>query len=319
MKTLTPSTARLAALTLTYTDPADIDLREEITKRGAVAMAEILAGTREMPQDLADRPAITRWADKVSDIDLRSVLATMDRIGIRFITPEDDEWPAPLNELQYPPFGLYLRGNGTIPDLDAMIAIVGSRDATGYGQSITGDLAAGLAGRKYTVLSGGQYGIEASAHRAALAGAPAESSTPTIAVLACGVDRFYPAGNEDLLRNVASRGLLISEVPPGSAPTRGRFLARNRIIAALSSVTVVVEARWRSGALNTAQHANALGRQVGGVPGSVYSANSAGVHRLLKEGNAVCVTDTLDVLELSRLGAEEDSVGALMDEASTGN
>ena len=318
MNTLSPSTARLASLTLTYTDPSDNDLREEIAKRGSIAMAEILAGTREIPQELADSPAIVRWADRVRDIDLRSVLATMERIGIRFITPEDEEWPTPLNELQHPPFGLFLRGNGTIPDLDAMIAIVGSRDASGYGESVTGDIAGGMAGRRYTVVSGGQFGVEARAHRAAMIGAPSDA-TPTIAVLASGVDRYYPAAHEDMFRDVASRGLLISEVPPGSAPTRARFLARNRIIAALGSVTIVVEARWRSGALNTAQHAKALGRQVGGVPGSVYSANSAGVHRLLKEGNAVCVTDMFDVLELSRLGAADGSVGALVDAGSTGN
>jgi DNA processing protein len=117
--------------------------------------------------------------------------------------------------------------------------------------------------------------------------------------MACGVDRYYPAGNEDLLRSIAERGLLISEVPPGSAPTRWRFLQRNRLIAALSAVTVVVEARWRSGALNTAHHAAELGRPVGAVPGSVHSANSAGCHRLLRDGSAVCVTDAAEVAELA--------------------
>ena len=116
--------------------------------------------------------------------------------------------------------------------------------------------------------------------------------------MACGVDRYYPAGNEELLREVVRHGLLLSEVPPGSSPTRWRFLQRNRIIAALSAVTVVVEARWRSGALNTAHHAAALGREVGAVPGSVYSANSAGCHRLLRDGSAVCVTDAAETAEL---------------------
>lgn len=122
---------------------------------------------------------------------------------------------------------------------------------------------------------------------------------PTIAVMAGGVDRFYPSGNEDLLRAVANQGAVLAEVPPGSAPTRYRFLQRNRLIAALASVTVVVEARWRSGALNTAHHAESLGRAVGAVPGSVHSANSAGCHRLLRDGGAVCVTDAGEIVELA--------------------
>ena len=127
---------------------------------------------------------------------------------------------------------------------------------------------------------------------------------PTIAVMAGGVDRFYPSGNEDLLRAVCNQGAVLAEVPPGSAPTRYRFLQRNRLIAALSAVTVVVEARWRSGALNTAHHAETLGRAVGAVPGSVHSANSAGCHRLLRDGGAVCVTDAGEIAELASPSGE---------------
>ena len=153
------------------------------------------------------------------------------------------------------------------------------------------------------IISGGAYGIDAHAHRAALAGG-SSGSMPTIAVMAGGVDRFYPSGNEELLRTVANQGAVLAEVPPGSAPTRYRFLQRNRLIAALASVTVVVEARWRSGALNTAHHAETLGRAVGAVPGSVHSANSAGCHRLLREGGAVCVTDAGEVAELASPSGE---------------
>jgi DNA processing protein len=152
------------------------------------------------------------------------------------------------------------------------------------------------------VVSGGAYGIDAHAHRAALAGV--SEVLPTIAVMAGGVDRFYPSGNEDLLRAVVNQGGVLAEVPPGSAPTRYRFLQRNRLIAALASVTVVVEARWRSGALNTAHHAETLGRAVGAVPGSVHSANSAGCHRLLREGGAVCVTDAAEIAELAAPSGE---------------
>jgi DNA processing protein len=162
---------------------------------------------------------------------------------------------------------------------------------------VTGDFAYSLAQRGFTVVSGGAYGIDAHAHRAALAGGA--GAVPTIAVMAGGVDRFYPSGNEDLLRAVCNQGAVLAEVPPGSAPTRYRFLQRNRLIAALSAVTVVVEARWRSGALNTAHHAETLGRAVGAVPGSVHSANSAGCHRLLRDGGAVCVTDAAEVAELA--------------------
>jgi DNA processing protein len=120
-----------------------------------------------------------------------------------------------------------------------------------------------------------------------------------MAVMAGGLDRYYPAGNEELLRAIASRGILLAEVPPGAAPTRWRFLQRNRLIAALAAATIVVEARWRSGALNTAHHAAGLGRGVGAVPGSVYSANSAGTHRLLRDGSAIAVTDAAEAAELA--------------------
>lgn len=253
---------------------------------------------------------LTRWAPRLRDLAPERDLATLERLGGRLVVPESDEWPDALEDLQgAAPLCLWVRGPSRIPASGRLVALVGSRDSTNYGASATTDIASGLAGRGYTVVSGGAYGIDAQAHRAALAvpeAGPERGAPPaTIAVLACGIDRYYPAGNEQLLRVIAERGLLISEVPPGSSPTRWRFLQRNRIIAALSAVTVVVEARWRSGALNTAHHAGGLGRPVGAVPGSVYSANSAGCHRLLRDGTAICVTDAADVAELAGpLGAE---------------
>lgn len=245
-------------------------------------------------------PALERWAPRVADLAPDRDLTMLGRIGGELLVPEDSRWPEALRDLGLGmPLCLWTRGNLSkgIPELRRTAAVVGSRDSTGYGASVAGDIAAGLVTRGWTVVSGGAYGIDAQAHRAALAtGNPAR--IPTIAVMACGVDRYYPAGNEELLREVVRRGLLLSEVPPGSSPTRWRFLQRNRIIAALSAVTVVVEARWRSGALNTAHHAAALGREVGAVPGSVYSANSAGCHRLLRDGSAVCVTDAAETAEL---------------------
>jgi DNA processing protein len=243
--------------------------------------------------------ALKRWAPRVPDLAPERDLATMQRLGGRLIIPSDGLWPGQLADLGiHEPVCLWWRGlEQELPPAAKSIALVGSRDSTSYGAAVTGDLAYSLAQRGFTIVSGGAYGIDAHAHRAALAGAA--DTLPTIAVMAGGVDRFYPSGNEDLLRAVANQGAVFAEVPPGSAPTRYRFLQRNRLIAALAAVTVVVEARWRSGALNTAHHAESLGRSVGAVPGSVHSANSAGCHRLIREGGAVCVTDAGEIAELA--------------------
>ncbi|MDI2033977.1 DNA-processing protein DprA [Paenarthrobacter nitroguajacolicus] len=245
------------------------------------------------------KDSLKRWAPRVADLAPDRDLETMRRLGGRLIVPGDDLWPEQLSDLGLQePLCLWWRGHEQkLPSARHAIALVGSRDSTSYGASVTGDFAYGLAQRGFSVVSGGAYGIDAHAHRGALNGGVA--GLPTIAVMAGGVDRFYPSGNEDLLRAVCTQGAVISEVPPGSAPTRYRFLQRNRLIAALASVTVVVEARWRSGALNTAHHAETIGRAVATVPGSIHSANSAGCHRLLRDGGAVCVTDVGEIVELA--------------------
>lgn len=277
-----------------------------------IATGEVSAGPeleREITLLLADNgpatgwagmaAALKRWQPRIPDLAPERDLATMARLGGRLIIPSDELWPRQLADLGLQePICLWWRGQEQpLPPADRCIALVGSRDSTSYGASVTGDVAYSLAQRGFTIVSGGAYGIDAHAHRAALAGG--SGPMPTIAVMAGGVDRFYPSGNEDLLRAVANQGAVLAEVPPGSAPTRYRFLQRNRLIAALSAVTVVVEARWRSGALNTAHHAEALGRAVGAVPGSVHSANSAGCHRLFRDGGAVCVTDAAEIAELA--------------------
>lgn len=282
-----------------------------------LATGELAAGPdleQEMSRVLADNSsgsgwtglatARMRWAPRVPDLAPARDLATMQRLGGRMIIPSDELWPRQLADLGLQePICLWWRGvEQPLPTAAKSIALVGSRDSTSYGASVTGDLAYSLAQRGFTIVSGGAYGIDAHAHRAALAGSG--RGVPTIAVMAGGVDRFYPSGNEDLLRAVANQGAVLAEVPPGSAPTRYRFLQRNRLIAALAAVTVIVEARWRSGALNTAHHAETLGRAVGAVPGSVHSANSAGCHRLLREGGAVCVTDAGEIAELASPSGE---------------
>lgn len=171
------------------------------------------------------------------------------------------------------------------------LALVGSRASTRYGEQVASQMAAQLADHGAVVVSGGAYGIDAAAHRGAL------RTGRTISVSAGGVDRLYPAGNATLLQEVIEHGALVAEVPPGCQPGRHRFLSRNRLIAAMSQATVVIEAAWRSGALSTARHAADLGRPLGAVPGPVTSMESAGCHRLLREG-AVCVTDADEALEL---------------------
>jgi DNA processing protein len=235
-------------------------------------------------------------------------LAAAAAAGARLVTPEHAEWPdwpllacamSGVAELA-PPLALWVRGSGRLVRLgEQAVAVVGARAATGYGVHVAGELGAGLADRGYTVVSGAAIGIDGAAHRGALA---VEGST--LAVLACGVERSYPAAHEALLERIAARGAVVSEYPPGSVPARHRFLVRNRLIAALSAGTVVVEAGLRSGAQRTASDAAGLGRPVMAVPGPVTSGRSAGCHRLIRDG-AVLVTRTEEVLEaVGRFGVD---------------
>jgi DNA processing protein len=188
-----------------------------------------------------------------------------------------------------------VRGDPDLARLAARsVSLVGSRACTDYGIRVTRTLACGLADRGFTVVSGGASGIDAEAHRGALV-----SGSPTVAFLAGGVDRLYPASNTDLLRRTAEQGALVSEVPPGSVPGKQRFLKRNRLIASFTAGTIVVEAALRSGALSTANHAVSLLRPLGAVPGPVTSMASAGCHELLRSGAAVCITDAAEAAELA--------------------
>ncbi|VXB21606.1 DNA-processing protein DprA [Citricoccus sp. K5] len=249
--------------------------------------------------------SLAGWAARASSLAPERDLASLERLGGGLLIPEDPGWPSGVDDLgPAAPVALWFRGAGPVPRGSSTLAVVGSRDATGYGQSVTRNLAGGLAARGLTVMSGGAYGIDAMAHRAALASGT--GMPPTVAVMAGGLDRYYPAGNEDLLREVVAQGLLLSELPPGASPTRHRFLQRNRIIAALSAAVLVVEARWRSGAQNTAGHALGLGREVGVVPGPVTSPQSAGCHRLLRESPAVVVSDVEEALALIPGGGDAE-------------
>ena len=234
--------------------------------------------------------------------------------GSWLVTPADPLWPPQLNDLgPARPYGLWCRGDSRhLLDLASApsVALVGSRDPSIYGTEATTHLAAELARRGYTVISGGAMGIDIAAHRAALT--QQGSDLPTIAFMAGGLDRLYPAQNSDALNMIVDRGLIMSEVSVGNTPTRWRFLERNRLIAALARHTIVVEARWRSGALNTARHAMEIGRTLWAVPGQINSPNSVGTNRLLRDGLAQTLTEAADILEYDaaagfELGTEHES------------
>ena len=301
-----PGADRLARAALTYlAEPGDPALGALL---GICEPAEILAAIRAdmlpgIGPGCGDTPAsrtalqraLGRWRVRLRGLPDDEGIADACRDGIRLVCPGDAEWPAALDQLDRArPYALWLRGHADLRfACSRSVAMVGSRAATGYGGKVAGEIAADLGERGWATVSGGAYGIDAAAHRGALA-----VEAITVAVLACGVDYPYPAGHADLFAAIAAQGLVISEWPPGRHPTRMRFLVRNRVIAALACGTVIVEAGERSGALNTARHAADLGKPLMAVPGPVTSAQSAGCHRIIREWGATCVTRAADIIEM---------------------
>jgi len=239
--------------------------------------------------------ALRRWAARLGDVPPERTLDAWRRSGIRLVIPGDPEWPGQLDVLgDARPWGLWVRGDTDLRySCLRSVSVVGTRAATAYGAHVCTELAVALAESGWTVVSGGAHGIDGCAHGSAIA-----AGGTTIAVLACGVDQAYPPGHTELFRQVREHGATVSEWPPGRRPTRHGFLVRNRVIAALSRGTVVVEAASRSGALNTARHAYDQGRPLMAVPGPVTSTQSAGCHEAIREWGAVCVTSARDVMEL---------------------
>lgn len=239
--------------------------------------------------------ASERWGRRREQSQAGPLRERASRCGAQPITPGDAEWPAIFDDLGHgAPMALWVRGNASLDVLvERSVALVGARASTAYGEHMAASIAGDLADSGWTVVSGGAYGIDAAAHKGALA-----TGMPTVAVMAGGVDRLYPAGNQYLLEKIIETGAVVSETPPGWAPHRHRFLQRNRLIAC-ANATVVVEAGFRSGALSTATHAHELARPVGAVPGPVTSASSAGCHRLMRDTGAVVVTSGADVIELA--------------------
>lgn len=287
---LTPQRRALALLTYVC-EPRSVIARAAHSRDPVEVVDAVLDG--EFGLDVKEAAAY-RW----NAVDIDSVLGQLaerqEGAAGSFVTAFDQQWPQQLNDLDDPPLGLWVKGRA-VESVLAMscVAIVGARAATQYGQQLALRLAAEVASREFAITSGGAYGIDAAAHRGAL------TTGFTICVLASGIDTAYPAGHAQLFDDIANSGVLISEVPPHEPARRFRFLNRNRIIAALSRGTVVVEASLRSGSLGTARRARDLGRMVMAVPGPVTSDTSAGCHELLRtDPGALLVTCAADVMDV---------------------
>jgi DNA processing protein len=280
-------------------EPGDAVLGAAVRELGA---SRVLAGIRDGTLGLR---RLDSYRVRLGQSDVDTDLAVAGRVGARLVLPGGAGWPERLDDLgDARPLLLWVSGRDDLARVaDRSVALVGARACTPYGETVTADLAAGLGDRGWTVMSGGAFGIDAAAHRGALA-----VGAPTVAVLACGIDLAYPTAHTRLLSAVGGSGAVVSELPPGARPTRTRFLERNRVIAALTRGTVVVEAAVRSGARNTAGHADRLSRAVMAVPGPVTSAMSAGCHQMLRDEGAALVTSAADVV---------DQVGALGGDALT--
>ena len=288
---------RLARVALgKLTEPGDARVAQLVAQLGAVRLHDLLRHEHEadgLPTEVATRLA---GLDPAGDLHRAATL------GVRYVIPGDPEWPTQLDDLMRaevlderggPPLGLWVRGPRGLDELGQAVAVVGARSATTYGAEVAAAIAGSLARAAHPVVSGAAFGIDNAAHRGTLA-----AGGPTVAVLACGVDRAYPVAHKELLDHLGRTSAVVAEVPLGCAPTRGRFLSRNRLIAALTLGTVVVEAASRSGALNTANWAGRLNRHLMCVPGPVTSAQSQGAHHLIRLGAATLVTHGDEVLEL---------------------
>ncbi|MCA0290343.1 MAG: DNA-processing protein DprA [Actinobacteria bacterium] len=270
-------------------EPADPAVAEVVATEGyAGALRGVLSGRH---------PKLSRkLAPRIGHLDQIDDDAIAAALQARIVVPGDPAWPRGLDDLEAAPHCLWVRG-GAAEALDNLctrsVAVVGARAATAYGLDRAADLGAELSERRFTVVSGAAIGIDAAAHQGALA-----VEAPTVAVLACGIDRIYPRSHEVLLQRIAETGAIVTELPPGAAPYRQRFLQRNRLIAAMTCGTIVVEAALRSGSLATAAAATQLARPVGALPGPVTSMCSAGCHQAIREGIASLVTDAADVADL---------------------
>ncbi|WP_167131769.1 DNA-processing protein DprA [Paramicrobacterium chengjingii] len=296
---------RMARVALSMiAEPNDSSTGRVLARVGGVETLRLIESDASVP-GLARADALMwreRLAARISS-DLPDRVAATQSGEFGTLIPSDKDWPAGLEDLgERAPYLLWTRGATSLlrMPLSDRVTITGARASTAYGEHVTGELAAGMADEERIVVAGGAYGIEGAAHRAALA-----AGGQTISVLAGGLDRPYPAGHSDLLLRIGEVGLLVSEMPPESAPTRHRFIARNRLMAALSGTTVIPEAGVRSGSVTTVLAARDLGRSVGAVPGPVTSAASSGPNELIRQGFATLVTQPSELIALLDAGAPD--------------
>jgi DNA processing protein len=258
---------------------------EAVRQAGAAEhLAEIFG---DLPATITD--SMQRWLPRFSKQSVATVLKSSKQLGLSLLLKGDKYWPTGLDDLQEgAPAIIFAQGNYKILGRLAVgVSIVGSRSCTDYGVKVTSKLVAELAFQKRPTVSGGAIGIDSHVHTQSL-----RNSLPTAAVMAGGLDRKYPSSNSKLFQEIARNGVLIAELSPGVAPTRWRFLQRNRLIAALTPTTVVIEAGIRSGSTRTANNAIELNRELFAVPGPLTSAASAGTNALIAEGKAKALVDT---------------------------
>jgi DNA processing protein len=289
---------RMARIALAcIVEPGTAGIAEEVAESGAAGVLS-RAATRA-----GGRRRTPGWVDPD---EIPGLVTRMERMGVRVVVPGDPEFPTQLLDLAEPPLALWVRGPLDLR-VSALrsVSVVGARACTAYGERATAAVAGGLAEVGWSVVSGAAFGIDAAAHRAALAVAG-----PTIAVLACGIDQAYPRAHDSLLCRIGDTGAVITELPPGSLPLKHRFLARNRLIAALSRGTVVVEAARRSGAIATANRALELGRVLMAVPGPITSIASSGTNQLLHEQSARAVSSADEVTGLLLAGSPGEASGS---------
>lgn len=263
---------------------------------GGIETVKLIANESSVPG--MDQVDAAVWRDRARNritVDrVAEIMAQSNRFD--FVTPADEGWPVQLNDLgDRAPYGLWVRGDTGLLDTNSqrLVTFSGARAATGYGQHVTEELAGDLGYLDLTIVAGGAYGIEGAAHNSAL-----RRGGSTIAVLASGLDRAYPSGHAELFDRIGQSGLIVAETPPGSAPTRQRFIDRSRLLAAFSAATVIVEAGARSGTMRVATEAESLGRPLGAVPGPVTSTASYGTNLLLQQGRAKVITNASDIADM---------------------
>ena len=284
------SEARARLILFSIIQPADLFWSYEINQRGGLSVYHrIISGNYYLKQQ-----EILKLQQQITHIQVKDLELEISKAGGVFITPEDNDWPISLADLATPPIGLVIAGDRSVLlKLDKSISIVGSRQPTNYGLQLSYSLASQASLAQLVVVSGGAYGIDTAAHQGALS-----VGGLSIAVLAGGINRLYPLENQKLFKDITKSGLLISEVMPNTESKPYRFLIRNRLIAALSRSTVVVEAKFISGSIRTARDAAEIFRPVFAIPGPVTSPLSEGCHRLIAERVADIATSLDEILEV---------------------